>query len=569
MAGGLMTLASVGAENIILNGNPKKTFFKTKYSKYTNFGMQRFRLDYKGLRELKIHEETEMNFIIPRYADLLHDVYVVLNLPNIYSPIYWPSTSVKPEYNPETGEGYDKRDYTDEYEFRGCGYEFRWIENLGSHMIKQVTVMGGGQILAQYSGEFLECLKERDFSETKKKLWNKMTGNIPELNDPANAHQYQLDTYPSVLYTGNGENEPSIRSRQLMIPIESWFGTSSKTALPLVAIQYNEISIKIVFRPVKELYRIRDVEDLQYNFPYIAPNPGNDLHSMYRFVHPPQDERAVAYPNKREDWNADVHLLANYIFLDNDERTWFAETEQQYLVQQVFERDYFNVTGSVSVEIQSRDLVPSYMWRFRRSDAFERNEWSNYSNWPYRGILPSQPSNESNPIIDDPLHNRFPSPSPNIFVYTQTHNENKQNILTDLALVIDGEYRENLHPACLYEYGEKWLRTQGNARDGIFCYNFCIDSNMREYQPSGAQNMSTFKSIRLEFNTNEPPINPEGKKFDVICSDPTETNPGGVIIGVRKNAFELYDYTYDMRIYEFRYNIISIISGRIGLMYAR
>ena len=126
--------------------------------------------------------------------------------------------------------------------------------------------MGGGQILAQYSGEFLECLKERDFSQTKKKLWNKMTGNIPELNDPANAHQYQLDTYPSVLYTGNGENEPSIRSRQLMIPIETWFGTSSKTALPLVAIQYNEISIKIIFRPVKELYRIRDVEDLQYNF---------------------------------------------------------------------------------------------------------------------------------------------------------------------------------------------------------------------------------------------------------------------------------------------------------------
>ena len=85
MAGGLMTLAAVGAENIILNGNPKKTFFKAKYNKYTNFGMQRFRLDYKGLRILKNNEDTEMNFIIPRYADLLHDVYVVVNLPHIYS----------------------------------------------------------------------------------------------------------------------------------------------------------------------------------------------------------------------------------------------------------------------------------------------------------------------------------------------------------------------------------------------------------------------------------------------------------------------------------------------------
>ena len=30
MAGGLMTLAARGAQNIILNGNPTKTFFKAK-----------------------------------------------------------------------------------------------------------------------------------------------------------------------------------------------------------------------------------------------------------------------------------------------------------------------------------------------------------------------------------------------------------------------------------------------------------------------------------------------------------------------------------------------------------
>ena len=29
-----MTLAAIGAENIILNGNPKKTFFKAKYNIY-------------------------------------------------------------------------------------------------------------------------------------------------------------------------------------------------------------------------------------------------------------------------------------------------------------------------------------------------------------------------------------------------------------------------------------------------------------------------------------------------------------------------------------------------------
>ena len=89
MAGGLMPLISRGTENVILNGNPKKTFFKATYNKYTNFGMQRFRIDYKGQRHLHYAHDTEMEFKIPRYADLLGDTYVVVNLPNIWRPMYW------------------------------------------------------------------------------------------------------------------------------------------------------------------------------------------------------------------------------------------------------------------------------------------------------------------------------------------------------------------------------------------------------------------------------------------------------------------------------------------------
>ena len=48
MAGGLLNIISQGSANVILTGNPSKTFFKTTYSKYTNFGMQKFRLDFDG-----------------------------------------------------------------------------------------------------------------------------------------------------------------------------------------------------------------------------------------------------------------------------------------------------------------------------------------------------------------------------------------------------------------------------------------------------------------------------------------------------------------------------------------
>ena len=54
MAGGLLSLLSQGQQNVILNGNPSKTMWKGVYQKYTNFGLQKFRLDFEGAKTLKI-----------------------------------------------------------------------------------------------------------------------------------------------------------------------------------------------------------------------------------------------------------------------------------------------------------------------------------------------------------------------------------------------------------------------------------------------------------------------------------------------------------------------------------
>jgi len=56
MAGGLMQLVSQGQQNIVLNGNPTKSFFKSTYHQYTNFGFQKFRVDYEGSKTLRLSE---------------------------------------------------------------------------------------------------------------------------------------------------------------------------------------------------------------------------------------------------------------------------------------------------------------------------------------------------------------------------------------------------------------------------------------------------------------------------------------------------------------------------------
>ena len=527
MGGGLLNLVSIGQENIILFGNPEKTFFNATYKKITNFGMQKFRIDYEGSRDLRMNTETKMEFKIPRYADLIYDTYIVLNLPDIWSPLYIDSSENYIEYG------------------------FKWIENLGSNLIKDVEILAGGHPLAKYNGEYFSNLIQRDGSGVKKDLWNRMTGNIAELNDPANAYS-RVNTYPNAYNDGTTMNvRPSIYGRKLYIPIEAWFCRNVGCAFPLLSLQYQELSISITFRPIKELYIIRDVKDEENNYPYIAPNINEDYQQFYRFVNPPEDPSGNV-TNNNEKWNTDIHLVSTYIFLDKIERVIFAKYPQNYLIRDVYIWEFFNVFGSRLIELDSKGLVSNYMLRFRRTDANQRNTWSNYTNWPYN-TLPFDVDNTT-------------SPDPNIYItgnYTnETELQNKKNILIDMAFLLDGKYRENTFDQGIYNYIEKYHNTSANAKDGLYIYSFSLHTDYKMYQPSGAINLDKFDKVQFEINTIEPPRNPN-PDITSIC------DPSGNIIGTRKNLYSLNDYNFDLMIFEERYNMVIFQNGMVGLKYAR
>jgi hypothetical protein len=132
-----------------------------------------------------------------------------------------------------------------------------------------------------------------------------------------------------------------------------------------------------------------------------------------------------------------------------------------------------------------------------------------------------------------------------------------------MGILFNGEYRENTLESGIYNYVEKYTRTQGYAPSGLYCYNFCLNTSPFEYQPSGAVNMSKFKTIELEVNTYTPPIDLINSGFDVICD--IDGNP----IGVRKQNWRLFEYNYNMTLFEERYNVLTIIGGNCGMLYSR
>jgi len=545
-----MNIVAYGNENLLFNGNPKKTYFKTTYQKYTNFGLQRFRIDFQGAKNLSEKTNTTFVFKIPRYAELLYDSYLVINLPNIYSPIY--------HYNTEEGVSQKNGHIF-------TPYEFKWIEELGTNWIQEIEIYSGGTSLGKYSGEYLNCVKERDFSGEKKKLWNRMTGNINELKDPGNANG-NVNVYPNTFYnTGELSVEPSIRGRKLYIPLESFFCDSSKMALPLVALQYQEISIKIELKSVMDVYTINNVNDepttdgLSYR---IAPNKNILEHQLWRFLQAPKDKFADTslYNKNIIDWNSDIHLIGTYVFLGQDERRILAAKEHNILIKQIYTYEHFDVAGSKIVELESKDMICNYMWRFRRSDAYLRNEWSNYTNWPYQSVIPK--TVELITDIQNPAGHYFTG---NIGLPGEQNPYpiNLKHILVDLGITMDGVYREKVLDSGVYNYLEKYMRTSGGAKDGLYCYNFSINSNRRDYQPSGAMNVNKFKTVAFEFTTIETPIDISGSNIQYIC------DLNGNAIGFRKTSANLNIYNFDMVVFEERYNVMKIQGGRIGLLNAR
>jgi len=131
-----------------------------------------------------------------------------------------------------------------------------------------------------------------------------------------------------------------------------------------------------------------------------------------------------------------------------------------------------------------------------------------------------------------------------------------------MGIVLDGEYRENILTHGVYEYVEKYTRTKGNAKEGLYCYNFCLNTSPFDYQPSGAINLSKFKNIELEMTTYIPPVS-DSSKFDIIC------DICGNAVGIRKANWRLYDYNYNLTLFEERYNVLSFVGGNAGMLYAK
>ena len=89
----------------------------------------------------------------------------------------------------------------------------------------------------------------------------------------------------------------------------------------------------------------------------------------------------------------------------------------------------------------------------------------------------------------------------------------------------------------------------------------CMNTSPYDLQPSGGMNMSRFNKIEFEFNTIVPPLDIQAQSL-AICDGNNN------IVGINKPTWRIYDYNYNMIVFEERINQVIFIGGNAGLLYA-
>lgn len=564
MTGGLMQLVGKGAQDQLVNGNPSFTHFRSVYKRHTDFAMEHFRLYFKTTNiNLPQSGTLTLRAKIERYAQLLHDCYLNVQLPDIFSPVV-PVASPPPSANPNSN---------------AIGYEFQWVKNIGYNMINYVAILINGQEIVRHTGEWMKLYAHLKMDANKKAVLDQMVGNIQDLYDPANAYD-RMNQYPHAISSSTTLAGPSIQGRTLTIPLHFWFCESVGASLPLIALQHSECEFVVELKNMYQLFTVRDVRPASATYGQrIAPDSSQSTFQIPHFLSPPTfaDPTIPTNPTLAL-WNLNPFMECNYIFLTDQELAHVAKTDHSFIIPQV---DYVRKEGqygaSNDIEMTMRNLCTRVVWVSQRNDRYAVNDYDNYTNW------------------EDP--NKPPLDSTTMFGMTpwyssgnaQSTSVTNRDILLESSVILDGKERFGHKQTPFFNQLQQYRHHVGRSTDlpGIYSYSFALDHHTT--QPSGQLNGSQFNKTILRNTYVQPTFTTLAGAPTQVCilkstagnPNPTVVNPNAVgtngkplyspsdvVTVIRKGDAQTYSYTYITNVYVESYNFLRVLGGIANVVFS-
>jgi hypothetical protein len=287
----------------------------------------------------------------------------------------------------------------------------------GLRLIDYVELEIGGQKIDKQYSHWMYIWNELSLPYSKREGYKKMVG-------------------------GDGDVLSATSNDQLYIPLEFWFCRNVGLALPLIALQYHEVKVNILFQTAEKCQG---------------------------------DTTALASPLGASS------LWVDYIFLDTDERRRFAQLSHEYLIEQLQFTGTDTMTSSTSadsmkpVRLNFNHPCKELIWAVKKSDTGTLIPfWNNFSTAENAGanLTANNYSNSSNPTMQAKI----------------MLNGN------DRFAARKGDYFSLVQP---YQHHEN---TPDENHNGINVYSFALKPE--EHQPSGTLNMSRIDTAVLSLSSS-------------------------------------------------------------------
>jgi len=501
-----MQLVAYGAQDIYLTGNPQITFFKVVYRRHTNFSMEAIEQTFNGTAGFG----SDVSATISRNGDLVGRMYL-------------------------------EHDATFEHA-QGTGADARQVGNVeryGDSLIKTCEIEIGGQKIDKHTSMWNRVYSDlNEFNPSghfggtvgpgntipsgNGTLYQKMTGNGYGLNTgtyAAGTNEFSATadagtaTVNGFTYLNGhtGDVDAKITVNNIYLPLNFWFCRNPGLALPLIALQYHEVKVKMTFETLGNLIRVDSATGENF------ADPSNATTSD-----------VTAAPSFK--------LWCDYIYLDTDERRRFAQVSHEYLIEQLQISETSITAANPTINLNFNHPVKELVWTLRNTTAVDSNGGR------HQALNAAGGDASSGPVSIDKIggdwqlklngHDRFKERDTKYFTRTQVWQ---------------------------YHTGYGGVPTIGNddsdqnpdhvaivGGDSVAVYSFALKPE--EHQPSGTCNFSRIDNAQLV-----------GTSVTVATGAATQAQsaPGTT------NAA-----TVAMTIFAVNYNVLRIMSGMGGLAYS-
>jgi hypothetical protein len=536
--GGLIVLVSYGAQNTILSGNPQFTYFYKNFRRYSHFSQESVTIALEGQNELFYDRPIQLRVKIQRVADLLSDLYFTFRVPDIYCKDV--SVAVPP-YNQRQARYTDSPNPNTAKQFN-----FQWVRYLGAHIIQHASFHVGGQKIQEFDSDYIIAKAHADLDQDEFAKWQRLIGDIRELNDPANGIYAGIDGnnppnrgYPIVVSDGTNSqqaNNPSIPGQDIHVPLPFWFTQSFTNALPLVALQSHECEIQLTLRPIQELYTILDVNGYRVAPGYKVNTTASDLSGnkpAYMDVSGPSGQADGIFnlftvdfgytPPVLPTWFLNPRIQCTFTYLTDDERNTFASQPLSYLMYQTTRYSFPGMYNRQILDLETHNPVNRILFVPRRSDSLQyKNDVLNWTNW---WNYPAQPFKKASAIATNKISSGLIQPATQI------------QIIRNLRILLDGNEAQEEKPTDYFTKITPWRYENGGAaKEAAYLpvYSFSLESPST--QPTGSLNTSRVRVFQVE-----------------VDPWPLSQNT---------------NYVYDLAVYVENINWFEVASGMGGLKWA-